>query len=463
MNGTLSSNETIALSDGGAGGTFSPTSLTFTSNNAGTPQSFTYTPASAGTFTVSGTGSGNFSALASCQVTGTTGPVTVHVNDGNLAWSPYNWRVAGSSYACSVNPGAYVRLGFSGTSLKMNLNISGYASAFTGGVSYYPVLRWSVDNGPMTTHQIGSGDSQITIASSLSSGSHTFYLEIVSNDQGVDRWGTSSADPASAVFVQSFVLDAGASTIAPTLGSKRIIIFGDSITEGVKVLGNLSNANSDAVNNDGGLSYAAFLGRAFGAEYGQIGYGGLGWIVPSSGSSPPGAVPFFTPGNDTNSSWNKYSAAASRLTSGLFSPAPDIIFVMLGANDRAQSGSSVTASVQAALPALRAAAGTNCWIFLINETINPNMSAYILTGYDAYQTSTPDAKCKIIETGIAASGMFSFTSGATQYASDGIHPSYYFSGYMAAAIADLAQGYMEAGSGGSGSSAGYSRSRVVNG
>jgi hypothetical protein len=74
LNGPLTVNENIALSDAAAGGTFSPTSLTFTSANAGTPQTFTYTPAlgtGGTTKTLTATGTGAFSAThsVSCVVT----------------------------------------------------------------------------------------------------------------------------------------------------------------------------------------------------------------------------------------------------------------------------------------------------------------------------------------------------------------------------------------------------------
>jgi hypothetical protein len=81
LNGTLASNETVALSDGGAGGTFTPSSLNFTSANAGTPQEFTYAPASgtAGdSITITVMASGPFSAshTATCSV---GSPVTAGV------------------------------------------------------------------------------------------------------------------------------------------------------------------------------------------------------------------------------------------------------------------------------------------------------------------------------------------------------------------------------------------------
>jgi hypothetical protein len=77
LNGTLSANETIMLSDGSAGGTFSPSSLTFTSGNAGTPQAFKYTPAAgtAGTTkTLAASATGQFSANHSVACVVSSGP-----------------------------------------------------------------------------------------------------------------------------------------------------------------------------------------------------------------------------------------------------------------------------------------------------------------------------------------------------------------------------------------------------
>lgn len=53
-NGALSGNDTVSLSDGANGGTFSPTSLSFTSGSSAA-QTFTYTPASTGTKSISAT------------------------------------------------------------------------------------------------------------------------------------------------------------------------------------------------------------------------------------------------------------------------------------------------------------------------------------------------------------------------------------------------------------------------
>ena len=51
------STDTITLSDGGAGGTFTPASLTFTGSSA--PQTFTYTPSIAGTIEISAVSAGS--------------------------------------------------------------------------------------------------------------------------------------------------------------------------------------------------------------------------------------------------------------------------------------------------------------------------------------------------------------------------------------------------------------------
>jgi lysophospholipase L1-like esterase len=454
LNGALASNVSIALSDGGAGGAFSPSSpLTFTPGNAGTPRTVTYTPpggSGAGTIPLGFSATGAFTAshAASCVVG--TGPVTVAVSDPNLFFSPYNWRMSGSSFAISACNGAYMKMGFTGTSIKIALNIAGYAALY-GNAALWPKVRWSIDDGAAVDHQLTSGDATLTLATGLPAGTHQLYFCMVSTTDGYDRW----VGPGSAVIPTGFILDGGAETVAPPLSAMRVLFLGDSITEGVKTTGQASSG--DIANNDSQLEWCALLGKAFPAEYGQVGYGGLGWISPSAGGSPPGAVPFFTPGNDTLSSWDKYSQGQSRLVSGLFSPAPDIICIMLGANDRTLPAGNVQASVTAALPAIRAAA-PDAWIFVIYEVTTLNQKAAVLAGFDAYQAAAPDGKCAIVDCGIEAH--FNFNDVPTDMAADGIHPAYYATGQIAGIVMKQIEDAMQGG--GTATTAGYSRARVVN-
>jgi lysophospholipase L1-like esterase len=83
MNGTLTSSVSVSMSDGGHSGTFMPPSLTFTPNNAGAAQSFTYTPeinASGLSISIKATSSGVLavSHTSSCIVTSPTAAGTIY-------------------------------------------------------------------------------------------------------------------------------------------------------------------------------------------------------------------------------------------------------------------------------------------------------------------------------------------------------------------------------------------------
>jgi hypothetical protein len=457
LNGSLQTIETVNFSDSGAGGTFSPPSLAFTQGGVPAPQTFTYTPpaGSAGsTIQLTATGGGQFSLSRQASCTVTAGPVAIPVSDPNVFFSPFNWFVSGSAYAISATNGAYVKLGFTGTSLKMNLDISAYAALY-GDSTFWPNIRWSIDDGPFSNQKLTSASGQLTLASGLADGAHTLYFCMVGTQDGYDRWGLSAgADPQSALKITGFAVDSGRASAAPSLSAKRVLIFGDSITEGVEANAFTGSPNVDRV--DSQLEYSAFLGQGLGAEYGQVGFGGLGWTIASAGGSPPGAVAFFTPGQDVNSSWNKYSNGRSRLVGGLLNPAPDIIAVNLGRNDNNRDQSAVTASVSGWLAAARAAAPA-AWIFVI-VPFDGSCRAAITGALDAYVTANSDAKAALIDLGLDAH--FNQTTTATDWTMDGNHPVYWANGQIAAALAKKIQeatgGSLDSGS------AGYSRSRVAN-
>jgi lysophospholipase L1-like esterase len=274
----------------------------------------------------------------SVSVTTPAPGTTVPVTDPNLYFSPFNWYSdgggamaatnihAGSSFAQSNNPGAYLRTGFSGTSVSLTVDVSplaGFAAAD------YPTLVTSVDGAAFATRQLLSTDSIIVLASGLFAGTHT--LEVcfagISPTLG-DRWTA----PANVVKVANLVLDNGAALSAPALRSQVMLGFGDSITEGV----------GDAPpNQDATQSYLYMLMRVFNAELGMVAFSGQGYELAS------GSVPNF------NTAWNSYSSGKGRLIGGLLAPAPTHIIVNHGTNGVTTAGdvSTMTTALRASAPA----------------------------------------------------------------------------------------------------------------
>ena len=203
MNGTLSASETIALSDGAAGGTFSPSSLSFSTSD--TSKTFTYTPASgaggtAPTLTASGTGAFTASHGITCNVS--SGPVVVPATDANMHFSPYAWdpNIVSGHRRC-LGPGGYLKTAFSGTSAVLNLSVP----------SGSPQVRWSIDGGAYSTAQITTGT--LSLAVGLSSGMHTLDLEYMAANGGVG-WSNSPA-PSQYIEVISMTLDGGGIVAGP--------------------------------------------------------------------------------------------------------------------------------------------------------------------------------------------------------------------------------------------------------
>jgi hypothetical protein len=107
-------------------------------------------------------------------------------------------------------------------------------------------------------------------------------------------------------MVKGVVLDAGAQTVMPVLRPKRALIFGDSITEGIASQCHAAptcTEHSMLCSAASTKTWGTAVAAALDAEYSQVGFGGLGWVVSGGG----GVVPFFTPNDDAKSSWNKVS------------------------------------------------------------------------------------------------------------------------------------------------------------
>jgi hypothetical protein len=234
------------------------------------------------------------------------GAVTVPMNDPAILYSPYNWAV-GATQAKTINAGAYLKVIFSGTSCRLTTDTHGDATP-------YSQFLVRVDGGPFQKYILSSGDPTFTLAAGRANRPHLLELVIKSTTETVDRWNRQ----ATAVEFTGILLDAGATVRAPSRKPYNILIFGDSITEGVRVEGYVGIAD-DTDRNDATRDYAWLLSQELPAEVGVVGFGATGLTTGGSGNVPslPQSYRFL---------WSGQARS--------FAPAPDVVVYNEGTNDR---------------------------------------------------------------------------------------------------------------------------------
>jgi lysophospholipase L1-like esterase len=376
---------------------------------------------------------------------------TVAVTNANLFFSPYNVysdgggamgasNIKGSStYALMVNTGAYFKFkvtvaGGGAGDVSITLDTSRY-NGLTA--STCPTIAYSYNGRPFTTQLLAYSASPVTqsLATGLAAGTYTFEVHFKSVGGAAlggsaDRWET----PKYAVHVTGIVIDDTASIPSQTLRTKRMIVFGDSISEADNVLlANNDSANDIAnASNDARRGWVPLWAEAFDCEYGIVAYGGQGWNLKGIGNATVGAnFPALYHSTDANQSWNKYFKSTSR---DLTSPVtPDYIIVMNGVND----GGSLTATpITALLNDIRSAVGAVPWIFTFDHGIASSNESTIATG----TASAAHFKTRFVDIG------FVLTAGetvASEYSGDhafgGAHPNVAGHARIAAMLVKAAQ------------------------
>ncbi len=355
---TLWANETAAGLLSESGGTGASIGTPTVTNNTAISAVTLTTGSASGTLTITDTSTG-----ATATFTVSPPPVTILVNDTNWFFSPYNWYVNGSTSALSNNPGAYFKINFTGTSCLMNVDVS-VLVANSELALRYPAIIWTVDSGAFTRYQLQSTDTQLTLATGLSAGTHTLLLYFVGAWYLGDRWNT----PVEALIVDSLVLDGGAASAAPTKFSDYMIVYGDSQTEAQEVL-----ASGVVVGDqDASLSHGQLEALALQCEVGIVAFASQG---VDGGAGGGANVPALT------SSWDFYFSGQSRLSGGLFTPAPKYILSVMGQND----GGNIQASYTSLIAAWRAAAPSAKIILgsTANQTHAAQMQAAVVASGDA--------------------------------------------------------------------------------
>lgn len=396
-NGAITGTVTVTPSDSGGGGTFIPTSVGI--NTASPTATFTYTPASTGVKTVSVTNDGGLTNPSSISYTSSGGTVTVLPTDANWYFSHNNWNVTAGG-ATAVCGGAYFKLGFSGTAIAIGVDLSSLAAASVVAGNY-PIVRYTLDNGAYVDSQLTVGQTAISITG-LSASNHTIELWYLAGywenipTTAADRWTT----PSYCLKITNAIIDPGASSVAPTLKPKKLLWFGDSISEGIRA----NNSTTQPANQNSYETIPAFVAQALNAELGNCSFGGTNYNAGFN--SIPGLL----------SSYASVYNGVTRLSTGIFIVQPDYIAVMMGAN-----GAPTTSNVSTFLDNARTAA-PNARIFVI-VPVGGQGRTNIIAGVASYLSAhLTEHKVHIIDVGVAFNTGLTSIGGATQQAIDGLHP-----------------------------------------
>jgi hypothetical protein len=319
-------------------------------------------------------------------------PVQLAYNDANVRWSPFNWDDR-TSYKSTNNPGAYLKLGFTGTSVAVKVDVSAMSGASLAAGSY-PIVRTVIDGTSFVDTQLTSATTSVS-RTGLAAGSHTLEMYFLAADiNNGDRWVT----PVNAIRVTGFTLDTGASASAVTARSKTMLFYGDSINEGYLANGTVT---TQPAGNNCMTTVAPTLAQALDCEYGVVAFSGQGYAQTGNNG-----VPFFP------NAYNLYSSGRSRLVNGLLSPQPDYILVEHGAN----LPSSVTsAMVQSMIVNMRAMA-PNAKIFQMVPA-----GGFARTAITAGFTAAADANAYLIDLGTSYQTGISGTGSGNMYSLDGLH------------------------------------------
>ena len=263
--------------------------------------------------------------------------IVMSMDEAAILYSPYTWAVRNGT-AKTINPGAYFRVVFSGSSCRLH--------AASGG-SPMPSQIWTrVDGGPLQQHVLDADAATVTVLDVAlgppfsASQRHALEVIVKSSTETQDRWEQQS----TAVIFSGIEVDAAAplpALRAPVRRPYNILVYGDSITEGVRTLGYVNIAN-DTDRNDAVRDYSFELSRLLPAEVGIVAFGATGLTKGGSGNVPA-----------LGESWAQLWEGEPRI----FEPIPDLVVYNEGTNDGTKNITApfaeVVRQVQSVAPAAR--------------------------------------------------------------------------------------------------------------
>lgn len=182
-------------------------------------------------------------------------------------------------------PASRIDFRFSGTSVAVTLDDdtgNNFYSAFINGNWESPVLL-----------DLAKGVKQYPIASGLEAREHRVTLvKRTEGEEGATR------------FI-GIALNEGAQLLsAPPLPSRRIEIFGDSITSGMGNMAGLTEGDGNLAEKNSFMSYGAIAARELDADYRSISQSGIGIMISWFGFTMPDFYDQLNAVGDNDSRWD---------------------------------------------------------------------------------------------------------------------------------------------------------------
>jgi hypothetical protein len=283
---------------------------------------------------------------------------TILPDNANIVYSPYNWTVPTSSVVTTINAGAYCKFTFTGSSLRVNFDISGYPAGGTTA-SFYPQMFAVLDGNVLPSFTVNAATIEIPVPLDTAQfyQEHTIELYVKATTQTLNRW---TAATSTAVKITGFQVDTGRTIKAPSTFDKTVWVVGDSIFEGVLTKRTNITTNSNDVDKNDVMQSAVFQTcRKLGVEFGMCAFGGTGVAQASGGTS----VPSF------NNNYNLVMSGVSRS----FTKQPNLVIMNFGQNDSIGTPSTFITNATTALNNILTACPTaKILIWCLRTVVNPH-------------------------------------------------------------------------------------------
>ncbi|MEK7951212.1 hypothetical protein [Luteolibacter soli] len=306
------------------------------------------------------------------------GKLVPMTDEGLIAgFSPLNWIRSGGAMHSPVC-GASFKFAFVDTK-RVVLNVDTSRLKYPSP-SRFPILAWTVNNGPLQSHQLAAGESSVILSDAVANPVIDFYIKGLSPFE--DRFHGDV--PANAVTLTGFTV-APKCTIKAPPAAPLWLNLGDSILSGDAAAYESKQGRPPddqwAASDDARASYGYLLAKQLGYRESRLAFGGYAWS--GGGGNNPQVADLV----------DQITSTSSRLTGGKLEPCPKVVLINLGEN-RAPEPETVIA----ALVKLRERCVPETRI-IVMIPISGRARAEVTAAVESYLGSNKDAKTQLLDLG----------------------------------------------------------------